>query len=87
MLGDATRDMMLRECLRHDCSFYAALGTPLLAQQPEDPPFALPDGVNLQRDIVYARYGSRELKLISLPPQIANWTGRRCRVHSRRSER
>jgi acetyl esterase/lipase len=46
------------------------LPLPLAAQQPapqasqrQDPPFILPDSVELRRDIVYARYGAREVKL------------------------
>lgn len=34
----------------------------LLLAQRQDPPFALPDSVELRRDLVYARYGPRELK-------------------------
>ncbi len=32
-------------------------------QQQQDPPFQLPPGVTVERDLVYARYGARELKL------------------------
>src|SRR5712692_10235418 len=35
----------------------------LAAQQGEDPPFELPAGVTVERDLVYARYGDREMKL------------------------
>ncbi len=32
-------------------------------QPPEDPPFKLPPGVSVESDLVYARYGARELQL------------------------
>ncbi|MBK7926949.1 MAG: alpha/beta hydrolase [Bryobacterales bacterium] len=39
----------------------ALLPTLLLAQR-QDPPFSLPESVELRRNLVYARYGQRELK-------------------------
>lgn len=48
----------------------AAVAAPALAQQ--NPPFVLPDTVSLQRDLVYARYGAREMHLdLFLPKQGA----------------
>ena len=49
----------------------------LAAQQPkaqqkaQDPPFELPPGVVVERDLVYARYGARELKLDLYRPESA----------------
>ncbi|MEP7367191.1 MAG: alpha/beta hydrolase [Acidobacteriota bacterium] len=34
----------------------------LVAAQTQDPPFSLPDSVELRRDVVYARYGDRAMK-------------------------
>ena len=47
------------------CIVLVAGAAVALCQQspPEDPPFKLPVGVSVEADLVYARYGSRELKL------------------------
>lgn len=44
----------------------------LLPAQRQDPPFSLPDSVELRPDLVYARYGQRELKAdLYLPKQLS----------------
>ncbi len=45
------------------CAVLAAGMRGARGQQPEDPPFKLPPGVSAESNVVYARYGSRELQL------------------------
>ena len=48
----------------------AAAATSVLAQQRQEPAFQLPDSVEVRENVVYARYGSRELRMdVYLPKQ------------------
>jgi acetyl esterase/lipase len=48
----------------------AALGARVFAQEArQEPPFRLPDGVELELDLVYARYRTRELRLDLFRPK------------------
>ena len=57
--------------LRHTI-FLLLLAVALPAQQREEPPFELPAAVEVERDLVYARYGDRELKLDLYRPAAGN---------------
>jgi acetyl esterase/lipase len=45
------------------CLILLALSGPARAQNQQNPPFRLPEGVELKRDLVYGKGGSRDLKL------------------------
>src|SRR5262245_30064586 len=65
-----TRDLVLTLCAVAS----AAPGTAVLAQRAQDPPFVLPDNVELKRDAVYGKGGGRELKLNLFLPRAGTGT-------------
>jgi acetyl esterase/lipase len=62
-----TRDLVMILCL------FAATGPGpvVVAQQPQEPPFVLPDDVEMKRDVVYGKGGGRDLKLDLFLPKAA----------------